>query len=416
MVNISSHRLGNGLKVLVHEDRSSPLVAMNILYKVGSRDEDPGRTGLAHLFEHLMFGGSLNIPEYDLPLQLAGGDNNAFTNNDITNYYITVPAKNIETGFWLESDRMFELDFSQKNLEIQKSVVIQEFKQRYLNQPYGDAMLNLRPLAYKLHPYRWATIGMDISHIQNVGLSEVKEFFFSHYAPNNAILSLTGNITPERGFNLAEKWFGPIPYRNIKDSVYTDEPEQISERILTIEKDVPSDALYKAWHTCSRGSEDFHALDVATDLLAAGESSRLYTNLVKKQNLFSEINAYLTSEADPGLLVLYGRLMKDIDIETADRAVNEIIDSLKNGSLDNREIEKVRNKFESSTVLANTSILNKAISISFYEMLGSADLINREVENYCTAGKSEIVNATRKYLTKENCSTLYYLSSRKNQG
>ena len=311
---------------------------------------------------------------------------------------------------------MFELDFSQKNLEIQKSVVIQEFKQRYLNQPYGDAMLNLRPLAYKLHPYRWATIGMDISHIQNVGLSEVKEFFFSHYAPNNAILSLTGNITPERGFNLAEKWFGPIPYRNIKDSVYTDEPEQISERILTIEKDVPSDALYKAWHTCSRGSEDFHALDVATDLLAAGESSRLYTNLVKKQNLFSEINAYLTSEADPGLLVLYGRLMKDIDIETADRAVNEIIDSLKNGSLDNREIEKVRNKFESSTVLANTSILNKAISISFYEMLGSADLINREVENYCTAGKSEIVNATRKYLTKENCSTLYYLSSRKNQG
>jgi zinc protease len=415
MVKFSSHRLGNGLKVLVHEDRSSPLVAMNILYMVGSRDEDPGRTGLAHLFEHLMFGGSLNIPEYDLPLQLAGGDNNAFTNNDITNYYITVPSENIETGFWLESDRMFELDFSQKNLDIQKSVVIQEFKQRYLNQPYGDAMLNMRPLAYRKHPYRWATIGMDISHIQNVELQEVKEFFFSHYAPNNAILTLTGNITPDIGFNLAEKWFGPIPYRDVKVSVYPDEPDQISERNLTLQRDVPSDALYKAWHTCSRGSEEFHALDVATDLLSAGESSRLYTNLVKKQNLFSEINAYLTSEADPGLLVLYGRLMKDIDIETADRAVNEIIDSLKDDAMEDREIEKVRNKFESSTVLANTSILNKAISISFYEMLGNADIINREVENYRSAGKSEIVSASRKYLTNENCSTLYYLSSRKEQ-
>jgi len=413
MINFSSHRLGNGFKVLVHEDRSSPLVAMNILYIVGSRDEDPARTGLAHLFEHLMFGGSINIPEYDLPLQLAGGDNNAFTNNDITNYYLTVPSENIETGFWLESDRMLELDFSQKNLDIQKSVVIQEFMQRYLNQPYGDAMLNLRPLAYKIHPYRWATIGMDISHIRNAELPEVREFFFSHYAPNNAILTLTGNITPEKGFELAEKWFEPIPSRNIKIPGYPSEPDQITERSLTLHRDVPSDALYKAWHTCGRGSEEFHTLDLITDLLSGGESSRLYTNLVKKQNLFSEINAYLTSETDPGMMVLSGRLMKDIDIEAADIAINEIIDSLKDGSVVNKEIEKVKNKFESSTVLANTSILNKAISLGFYEMLGNADLLNREVENYRAVGKPQIVNASQKYLTRENCSTLFYLSSRK---
>src|ERR1035437_5336637 len=244
MINYKSFTLENGLRVLVHEDKSTPLVAMNILYNVGSRDEDPEMTGLAHLFEHLMFGGSVNIPDYDTPLQLVGGDNNAFTNNDITNYFLTVPSENIETGFWLESDRMLELDFSQRNLDTQKQVVIEEFNQRYLNQPYGDALLKLRPVAYKVHPYRWPAIGMDITQVENTSLDQVKKFFFAHYAPNNAILVLTGNITYELAYRLTQKWFGPIEYRNLQSRNLPAEPIQNKGRFLAIEKDVPSNALY----------------------------------------------------------------------------------------------------------------------------------------------------------------------------
>lgn len=414
MINFNRSTLNNGLIVLVHEDRSTPLAAMNILYNVGSRDEDPERTGLAHLFEHLMFGGSVNIPEYDMPLQLAGGDNNAFTNNDITNYYLTLPSGNIETGFWLESDRMLELDFSQRNLDIQKNVVIEEFKQRYLNQPYGDTMLILRRLAYKVHPYMWPTIGKDISHIENVNINDIREFFFTHYAPNNAILTLTGNITPEKAINLAEKWFGTIPAREVKNRSLPVEPVQVSERKLTVEKEVPSDALYKAWHTGSRGSKDFHSLDLLTDLLAGGESGRLHTELVRKRNLFSEINAYITSDLDPGLLVMYGKLMKDIDVFEAEKELIKVIEDLKDTTLKSGEMEKVKNKFESSTVLSNTSILNKAMNLSFYELLGDAALINMEVENYRAVDRNMVKEAANKYLSPENCSTLYYLSSRKN--
>ena len=414
MINFNRSTLNNGLIVLVHEDRSTPLAAMNILYNLGSRDEDPERTGLAHLFEHLMFGGSVNIPEYDMPLQLAGGDNNAFTNNDITNYYLTLPSGNIETGFWLESDRMLELDFSQRNLDIQKNVVIEEFKQRYLNQPYGDTMLILRRLAYKVHPYMWPTIGKDISHIENVNINDIREFFFTHYAPNNAILTLTGNITPEKAINLAEKWFGTIPAREVKNRSLPVEPVQVSERKLTVEKEVPSDALYKAWHTGSRGSKDFHSLDLLTDLLAGGESGRLHTELVRKRNLFSEINAYITSDLDPGLLVMYGKLMKDIDVFEAEKELIKVIEDLKDTTLKSGGMEKVKNKFESSTVLSNTSILNKAMNLSFYELLGDAALINMEVENYRAVDRNMVKEAANKYLSPENCSTLYYLSSRKN--
>jgi len=414
MINFTSFRLNNGLKILVHQDTSSPLIAMNLLYIVGSRDEDPEKTGLAHLTEHLMFSGSVNIPEYDRPLQLAGGENNAFTNNDITNYYLTVPSENIETGFWLESDRMLGLDFSQRNLDIQKNVVTEEFRQRYLNQPYGDALLILRPLAYNVHPYRWPTIGRDISHIQGITLSDVRNFFFSHYSPNNAILSLTGNITPERAYELAEKWFGPIPERSIPPGNIPAEPVQESERRLVVKKEVPSDALYMAWHTGPRKSTDFYSLDLLTDLLAGGESGRLYTELVRKQNLFSEINAYITSDLDPGLIVLYGKLMKDIGIADAEKAVNELIDRLKEDDPGQEEFEKVKNKFESSTVLLNTSILNKAMNLGFNQLLGDPDLINREVENYRSVEKKTLKEAVRKYLINDNCTTLYYLSSRIN--
>ena len=386
---------------------------MNILYDVGSRDEDPSRTGLAHLFEHLMFGGSLNIPDYDTPLQLVGGENNAFTNNDITNYYLTIPSENIETGFWLESDRMLELDFSQKNLDTQKSVVTQEFNQRYLNQPYGDAILKLRPLAYKVHPYRWPTIGMDMKHIINTDLEQIRKFFFSHYAPNNAILALTGNIDYDLAFKLSQKWFGPIEKRTIQTRNLPAEPEQTEERILTIESDVPSTALYKVWHIGGRKSDDFYTLDLITDLLAGGESGRLYTKLVREEKLFSEINAYLTADIDPGLIIVQGKLMKGVDVHFADEAVNKVINSLLVSNGIKEEMEKVKNKFESSTVFSNTSILNKAANLSMFELLGNPGLINSEVEAYRNVTYEMITETVKRYFIRTNCSTINYISTRK---
>jgi zinc protease len=412
MIKYSRFTLDNGLRVLVHEDKSSPLVALNLLYDVGSRDEDPELTGIAHLFEHLMFGGSKNIPDYDKPLQMVGGENNAFTNNDITNYYLTIPSANIETGFWLESDRMLELDFSQKNLDTQKNVVIEEFNQRYLNQPYGDALLKIRPLAYKVHPYRWPTIGMDISHIEKATIDEIKKFFYSHYAPNNAILSLTGNITGENAHKLALKWFGPIEKRKVQVRKLPAELPQNEKRLIVIEKDVPSDALYKVWHIGPRNSKDFYTLDLITDLLAGGETGRLNTRLVRDRKLFSEINAYITSDIDPGLIFVQGKLMKNIDLQAADDAVNEVIEELKNQPVPIDEFEKVKNKFEASTVFGNTSILNKAINLSFYELLGDAGFINREVEEYRKVTKEEVAETSKKYFTSENSSTLYYKSAK----
>jgi predicted Zn-dependent peptidase len=414
MIDYKRFSLDNGLRVLVHEDKSTPLVAMNLLYDVGSRDEDPAMTGMAHLFEHLMFGGSQNIPDYDTPLQLVGGENNAFTNNDITNYYLTIPSENIETGFWLESDRMLELDFSQKNLDTQKNVVIEEFNQRYLNQPYGDAILKLRPLAYKIHPYRWPTIGMEIAHIENTDLEQVRNFFFSHYAPNNAILAVTGNIGYDLAYKLSQKWFGPIEKREIQLRKMPVEPKQKQERILIIEKDVPSTALYKVWHIGPRKSKDFYTLDLISDLLAGGESGRLNTNLVRKKKLFSEINAYITSDIDPGLIIIQGKLMKGVNIEYAEQSINEVIKDLQKNIIKD-EMEKVKNKFESSTVFSNTSILNKAANLSFFELLGNPGLINNEVDAYRNVSQSMVIEALRKYFIPSNCSTLYYKSSQKDK-
>ena len=412
MINYKKFVLENGLRVLVHEDKSTPLVAINILYDVGSRDEDQTMTGLAHLFEHLMFGGSLNIPDYDTPLQLVGGENNAFTSNDITNYYLTVPSENIETGFWLESDRMLQLDFSQKNLETQRNVVIEEFNQRYFNQPYGDATLKLRPLAYKVHPYRWPTIGMDLAHIKGIELEQVKSFFFSHYAPNNAILALTGNIEYDRAYKLTRKWFGPIEKRAIRSRNLPVEPQQTEARIITVERDVPSTALYKVWHVGPRNGKDFYTLDLITDLLAGGESGRLYTKLVREKKLFSEINAYLSADIDPGLIIVQGKLMKGIDIQHADESINEVIIDLQKEEITKDEMEKVKNKFESSTVFSNTSILNKAANLSFCELLGNPALINNEVDLYRNVSHGMVIEALEKYFIPTNCSTINYMSTR----
>ncbi|MFO7615858.1 MAG: pitrilysin family protein [Bacteroidales bacterium] len=398
--------LDNGLPVLVHRDPSSPMVALNLLYRVGARDEDPGRTGFAHLFEHLMFGGSANIPDFDIPLQHAGGENNAFTNNDITNYYLSLPPQNLETGFWLESDRMNELDFSGESLEIQKKVVIEEFRQRYLNQPYGDAWLLMRPLAYQVHPYRWATIGMDVSHIAGASLEEVKSFFFSHYAPNNAILSLAGNISPDEAFRLAEKWFGPIPSRQIRQRNLPEEPPQEEYRYQEVERKVPYPAIYLAYHMGSRTSRSFYVNDLISDVLSSGMSSRFLLNLIKGRRLFSDLDAYITGDRDPGLFIISGRLADGVTPEEGLAGINEEIVKIISEAVTERELEKVLNRMESHLLFSRINILNQAMNLAYYEWLGDASMMAAEMDLYRSVTRAEIQAEAGRIFTAGNCSCL----------
>ncbi|HRH67349.1 MAG TPA: pitrilysin family protein [Bacteroidia bacterium] len=413
MIQFQSHTLSNGMKVIVHEDDATPLVNVNILYKVGARDEDPSRTGFAHLFEHLMFGGSVNIPDFDGPLQVAGGDNNAFTNNDITNYYETLPATNIETAFWLESDRMMSLAFTEKSLEVQRSVVIEEFKQRYLNQPYGDVWLLLRPLAYKVHPYQWATIGKEISHIENATMEDVKGFFFRYYCPDNAIMTVAGNVKAGHVFELAEKWFGEIK-RNIgKRLPYQAEPEQTQARTLTVERDIPFDSIYKAYHCCSRLDPEFHAVDLLTDILSRGKSSRLYNSLLKQQKLFTEINAYHTADFDKSLLVIEGKLVKGVEMSDAEAAIHEEIKSICSTLIQDDELQKVRNKVESTIEFSEMDLASRSLNLAFAEYMGDVNLVNTEINLYQKVTKEDIRKQAQQIFREQNCSTLYYLAKKK---
>lgn len=407
MIKFEKFTLGNGLRVIVHEDFSTPLVAMNILYQVGARDEHPEKTGFAHLFEHLMFGGSVNIPNYDEPLQIAGGENNAFTNNDITNYYLTIPGQNLETGFWLESDRMLSLAFSEKSLEVQRSVVVEEFRQRYLNQPYGDVWLNLRPLAYKVHPYQWATIGKEVSHIENATLEDVKAFFSNWYAPNNAILTLAGNCTTEKARELCEKWFSPIPAAKVPERRLPAEPKQTENRILELQREVPASALYMAWHCCARGDAEFYATDLLSDILSRGKSSRLYLKLVKEKKLFTDIHAYMLGDLDKSLMVVDGKLAEGVNMNDAETAIKTELDRIQN-DLDEKELEKVRNKLEASLEFGEVSIAHRALNLAYFEMLGDAELANRQVELYRAVRANDIRNTARSVFRDENCSVLRY--------
>lgn len=412
MVNFERFELANGLKIIVNEDRSTPLVAINILYAVGSRDENPEKTGFAHLFEHLMFGGSANIPSFDEPVQMVGGDNNAFTTNDITNYYITLPADNIETGLWLESDRMLELDFSEQSLKVQQNVVIEEYRQRYLNQPYGDIWLLLRPLAFQVHPYSWPTIGKNIDHIRDATIDDVKSFFYAHYGPNNAFVTLSGNINLSEAKHLVEKWFGDIEKRNIKPRNLPAEPLQTEARQLTVYRKVPYDAIYKAWHIPHRLDPEFYTCDLISDLLSSGKSARLYQQLVKEKKLFSEINAYVTGDVDPGLLIVGGKIMQGISAETANQAILEVINQMVQDQISDNELKKVQNKYETNLMLGQTSILNKAMGLSYYEMLGDAALLNEEMARYNQITPEQICSVTSKFLIEPNCSTLFYLAEK----
>jgi zinc protease len=410
MIDFTRFELENGLRVIHHEDKSTPLVCLNILYDVGARDEEPTKTGFAHLFEHLMFGGSVNIPNYDEPLQRAGGENNAFTTNDITNYYLTAPAENIETGFWLESDRMLSLAFSEKSLEVQRNVVIEEFKQRYYNQPYGDVWLLLRPLAYKVHPYLWNTIGKEISHIEDAKMEDVKSFFSTFYNPSNAILVVAGNISLEATKELAQKWFAPIEGKKKAKRNLPVEPLQTDERMLMVQRDVPLDAIYKAYHVGARGDEDYHAMDMVSDILSNGKSARLYIELVKKRQLFSEINAYMTGDLDKGLFVVSGKLVKGVTMAEAESAIEEELAKFKSQLLEERELTKIKNKLESILVFSEMSVLNKAMNLATYELMGDASQINHETEKYLSVTAQKISEVINKYVQKQNCSTLYYMA------
>lgn len=408
MIQVNRYTLANGLRIVHNEDDSTQMVALNLLYDVGARDEDPSHTGFAHLFEHLMFGGSLHIPDYDTPVQNAGGENNAWTNNDITNYYITLPHQNVETGFWLESDRMLSLDFSPKSLEVQRQVVIEEFKQRNLNQPYGDASHLLRELAYESHPYRWPTIGKEIAHIAQATLEEVKDFFFRFYAPNNAILAVTGHISFEETVRLAEKWFGPIPARNISPRQLPAEKPQTAVRRKTVERKVPVDAIYMAFHMSNRMHPDYYVYDMITDILSNGRSSRFIQSLVQEQKLFTSIDAYISGSLDEGLLHVTGKPVEGVSLEQAEEAIWKELEKMKTVPVSEQELEKVKNRYESEQIFNNINYLNVATNLAFFELTGKAENINEEVGKYRAVTAEQIQATSARCFVPENCSILYY--------
>ena len=410
MVNFERFRLDNGLRVIVHEDNSTPMAVVNVMYDVGARDENPGMTGFAHLFEHLMFGGSVNIPVYDEPLQMAGGENNAYTTNDLTNYYIQLPAENLETAFWLESDRMLSLAFSENSLDVQRKVVSEEFKEHYLNKPYGDAWLKLRNLAYEVHPYRWMTIGKELSHIENAQLEDVKKFFFKHYRPSHAILVVAGNVTTAQVKTLAEKWFGSIEAGEKYQRSIPAEPKQKSAKKLEVHATVPLDALYKTWHMNGRMDHGYYVADLITELLGGGASSRLYQTLVKEKKLFSNIDCYHFGTLDPGLLAVEGKLVKGVKMEDAETALKEVLDKMKTEAVPADELQKVKNKTESMMAFEDMSVMNRANSLAFYELLGDAALMNTELDRYNSVTVEDVKAYSNRIFAEENSSTMYYYS------
>jgi len=406
MIKYNTFTLKNGLKVIHHHDKTTPMVVVNTIYNVGARDEDENRTGFAHLFEHLMFGGSKNIENYDAPLQLAGGECNAFTNNDITNYYNTLPAENLETALWLESDRMLELAFTPKSLEVQRQVVIEEFKQRYLNQPYGDVWLQFRPLIYKKHPYQWATIGKNIQHIEEASMDDVKAFFFKHYGPQNATLVIGGNVDFELVQSLVKKWYDDIPSRERYIRNITPEPKQTKERRITIERKVPSNAIYLAFRMGSRLTHDHYLGDLTSDVLSGGKSSRLYESLVKNKKLFTDISAYILGGWEDGIFLINGNLMENIDVETAESAIWDEINLLINQSITENELTKVKNKFQTAKAFQEQSLLNRVMNIAMFDLMGKLDEINNENEIYNQISVKELMDFSKRTFKKSNTSVL----------
>lgn len=398
----------NGLTVLVNRDHASKLAAVNILYKVGARNEAEDKTGFAHLFEHLMFRGTSNVPDFDIPVQMACGENNAFTNNDYTDFYITLPKENLSTALWLESDRMRNLNLSREACDTEKHVVIEEFKQRYLNQPYGDEQLLLRALAYTRHPYRWATIGISPDHIERATLEDVRAFYDMHYRPSRAIIAISADIDEEEAFALVEEYFGDIEDRAAVIPAIDEEPKQHSPRRLEVEREVPATDITIAFHMGDRLSRDFFLGDLTSDLLAGGESSRLVNHLIKEQGLFSSVNAYITGSIDAGLFIIKGRLMPSTNEATAENALWQELRDIAQRPISEYEMEKVKNKFEANMLMGEINIMNKALNLCFYAMIGDITLINREAEIYRTITEEEVHDFARRIFTENNSSTLIY--------
>ena len=402
--------LDNGLRVLVHEDNSTPTVVVNVMYDVGARDEDPNKTGFAHLFEHLMFGGSINIKDYDEPLQRAGGENNAYTTNDLTNYYCSLPKENIETAFWLESDRMLSLAFGKKSLEVQRKVVCEEFKEHYINKPYGDVWFKMRELAYKVHPYKWMTIGKELSHVENATIDDVKGFFFKHYRPVNAILVVAGNTTTDEVKKLADKWFGPIPMGDKYERNLLQEPKQTAARFAEYHADVPLNAFVKTWHMDSRLQKGYYTTDLISEILGGGGSSRLYQALVKEKQLFSNLDCYHFGSTENGLLAVEGKLVKGVKMQDADKAVNEEIQKIQADLVTDNELQKVKNKTESVIAFEDMSVMSRATSLANYELLGDANLMNTELDKYQAITVEDIRNHSRIIFDDNNSNTMHYYS------
>ncbi|MBL7779247.1 MAG: insulinase family protein [Chitinophagales bacterium] len=410
MINFEETTLSNGLRVLVHEDHTTGMAAVNLLYKVGSRDEDEKQTGFAHLFEHFMFEGSANIPEFDTPLQHAGGENNAFTSTDITNYYDILPANNIETAFWLESDRMLSLAFDEESLNTQKSVVMEEFKEHYINQPYGDVWHKMVGLAYKVHPYKWPVIGLNLQHIEQVQMQSAKDFFYKYYRPNNAVLTVAGNVKAKEIFTLAEKWFGKIPAGEPIKKNITAEPPQTESRLLEVRAKVPVNAIYKAYKMGGRKSAEYYAADLLRDILSTGDSSRLYQKLVKEQKLFSSISAYMTETIDAGLFMIEGKLSEGASMQTADKAIEEAVAQIQNKKLPEQELTKVKNKLESYLAFGEVNILNRAMNLAYFDMLGDAGAVNHEIEKYNVVTTQQIQETAQRIFSTASCNTIYYFA------
>ena len=408
MIQFDRFVLDNGLRVLVHEDPSTPMAVVNVMYDVGARDEDPAQTGFAHLFEHLMFGGSINIKDYDEPLQRAGGENNAYTTNDLTNYYCQLPAQNIETAFWLESDRMLSLAFGEKSLATQRKVVCEEFKEHYINKPYGDVWHKMRTLAYTVHPYRWMTIGKELSHVENAKIDDVKNFFFKHYRPVNAILVVAGNVKLEQVKRLAEKWFGPIEMGIKYERQLPIEPVQTEARKLEVQANVPLDAFVKTWHMDARLSPGYYAADLLTEILGGGAASRLYQTLVKEKQYFSSIDCYHFGSLDAGLVAVDGKLVKGVSMENAVKAVDEEIEKLKATKIEAKELQKVVNRTESVIAFEDMSVMSRASSIALYELLGDAGMMNTEFQKYQAIGIDDIHTYANKIFDNNNSNTLLY--------
>ncbi len=410
MLQYEKYTLSNGLTMLINEDVTTPIVSVNILYDVGSKDENPDKTGFAHLFEHLMFEGSKHVPNFDEALQMAGGENNAFTTNDLTNYYCTLPVQNIETALWIESDRMFALDINQEKLEVQKSVVAEEFKQRYLNKPYGDVWLLLHPLVYKVHPYQWDTIGKDISHIEKAGLEDVWNFYDRYYTASNAILCISGNMKTDKGIKLVEKWFGDLPLKHKHQRDIVREPVQDGKRVLEVQREVPNDVIYMVYRMSGKRNEirRFYVASLLQDILGYGDSASLYQVLVKEKKLCVSVSVMNSDTIDDGMFVIRAKLVTGAKMEEVERVILDELHKILMDGVGERELTKIKNAVETSDNIQKMMVSAKSFSLSYYTLLGDTDLINREQDIINNITVQDIQTEAERMFQEKNCSVLYY--------